>query len=180
MPKKIIFKLYNLPRYVKVYTSKNYFKYNYLFFFSKKGFLKYKFNRSEMLIDSQKGKLKISGYNYSLYNTYKTIINTLISSVAFGFVKHLTLNGLGLKYRSKKNFFYLILGYSHLVKIKIPQNIKISHKKKSFFLESHDSMLLNDFIIKLKRFKPVDVYKGKGIRINGEKYIIKKGKQSSY
>ena len=180
MYKNTYFKILLIPKNIKIVTVKNYFNFNYIIFFSKMGFLKYKFNRNYINVSSKSNKIKLSGLNYILFKTYQTIINNILESVVYGFKLNLNLVGLGFKYRVLKNRIFFILGYSHLVSINIPKNLSIIFSKKKLVLFSHDKLLLNKFFMHLKSLRPIDVYKGKGFHISGQKIKVKKGKQTSF
>jgi large subunit ribosomal protein L6 len=178
--KGIYFKVLFVPKNIKIVTIKNCFNYNYIIFFSKMGFLKYKFNRNYINVSSKFNKIKLSGPNYILFKSYQKTVNNLIESVVYAYKINLNLFGLGFKYRVLKSCIFFILGYSHLVNINIPKNISINFSKKKLVLSSHDRLLLNKFFNNLKALRPIDVYKGKGFHITGQTVKVKKGKQTSF
>lgn len=177
--KKAYFKIVNLPKYIKTCSIDFYRKFSYIFLFSKNFFFKYKFNK-KVLVKSTNNKILFSGSDYSIFITYMKIIDNLCNSIYRIKSIELYIYGLGFKYRFKNKFLYFIFGFSHLIKIFIPGNIYIKFNKKFIILKSFDKLLLKDFIIKLKRIRPLDPYKAKGVRLKNEVINIKKGKQSSY
>lgn len=177
---KLYLKLFFLPKSVKTFSIVQYSKFNYVFLFSNNFFFKYKFNKRSMLVISKPQKIKVCGYNYSLFKTYYKIIDNLYSSIYYIKTKQLTVEGLGFKYKVKDNILYFIFGFSHLVKVYIPDNIHLIFNKKKIILRSFDNLLLRDFITDLKSIRPLDAYKAKGVRVKGEVIITKKGKQSNF
>jgi ribosomal protein L6P/L9E len=144
----VYIKLDFLPPAIKAYTIQTYAKYHYVFFFSKLGFLKYKFKKDKISIDTDAGKIKVVSSSPIMLGTYLNKITSIYYDISKGHVKYLSLVGLGFKYKLVKGFIFLILGFSHLVKVKLHKNIdlRILKKKKLIRLESKDKLLLNWFI----------------------------------
>ncbi len=93
-------------------------------------------------------------------------LNTIVQNIIKlpGFYYKLILIGLGYKYFIYKNCLYILIGFSHY--ILFPLNllhIYIKCKKKKIFLFSKNKQNLLSFISKFKNFRPVNIYKGKGI-----------------
>ena len=177
--KKAFFKLINLPNYVKTCSIDFYSKFSYIFLFSKDFFFKYKFNK-KVFVKSKQKKVLFSGNDFGIFNTYMKIVTNLCKYVYSTESVELYIHGLGFKYKFKNNILYFIFGFSHLIRILIPSNLYIKFNRKFMILKSFDRLLLKDFIIKLKRIRPLDAYKAKGIRLKNEVISIKKGKQSTY
>lgn len=171
-----------LPSYIQSYTLTSFTKYNYVFLFSRFGFLKYKFNKKYLEVIVKQDKIKIGGSNFELFKTYSTILETICLGIKYQYSYWIKIIGLGFKYKLVKNRLYLILGYSHLIKIIIPKNLYLlnNSRKRKLKLISHDKFLLKFFIHFLKKIRPLDVYKAKGIRLKGEVFITKVGKKSMY
>lgn len=80
------------------------------------------------------------------------------------FTKRLKIAGLGYKILRENDILFLSLGYSKIIKIRIPEDIfNIIIKKRLLVLESSDRVKLGDFVSKLCRLKRKDIYKGKGL-----------------
>jgi ribosomal protein L6P/L9E len=124
----------------------------------------------------------LKGLNRGLLIHYSNIISKLSIGVRYGFSEFLKLVGLGFKYKLTSYYIYFVLGFSHIIKVPLVFNITIRllNKKKIIQLESHDYFLLHFFIHYLKSFRPLDVYKAKGIRLKGEVIVTKIGKQSAF
>jgi large subunit ribosomal protein L6 len=102
-------------------------------------------------------------------------IRYFIKKLSFPFTKKLIFRGLGLKFNLAENKKYIEfkLGYSHLIKLKIPENIKIKMLKNSIVFSSSNKVLLGNYIYKVKKLKMPNIYKGKGIWYKGEKIKLK-------
>ena len=177
-----LIKITKLPLFIKTYTIEKSSKYNYIIFFGFFGFLKYKFNNYFLSVSSYDGKYRLAGYNYPLFKTYAVIIKTIIQGIKYQYNYYLKLIGLGFKYKLSTDSIYFILGFSHILKVKLLNNIylELLKKKKIIHLRSHDRFLLKFFIYFLKKLRPLDIYKAKGIRFKGEVIITKVGKKSMY
>jgi large subunit ribosomal protein L6 len=105
----------------------------------------------------------------ALWGTTRSLLANLVEGVTKGFEKKLEIEGLG--YRASLNGQELILevGYSHPVKLTIPSEIKISVEKNVITLFGPDKELVGQTAAKIKRVKPAEPYKGKGIKYFGEK-----------
>jgi large subunit ribosomal protein L6 len=104
-----------------------------------------------------------------------------MKGVLRGFKKKIEVFGMGYKvnFDESTNSFILFIGYSHSIKYKIPSNVFVKIlKKNQVSLSSVNYQALMQTIATLKSFKKVDVYKGKGIKLQGEKLVLKEGKKS--
>jgi ribosomal protein L6P/L9E len=97
------------------------------------------------------------------FNQFVTRVDATIKSLNNTYRKKLTLKGLGFRItliENKKIEFKL--GFSHLIQLNIPQNLKVKIKKNFIFLESNNNVLLGNFMDKIISLKAPDSYKGKG------------------
>jgi len=117
--------------------------------------------------------------NKDLIHLLIKLISNKIDGVAKGFFSQLECNGLGYKAKiENKNTLVLKLGFSHKLKIEIPNNIKIFCSKSNkiiFFGVEKDKLF--EFIIKVKNLKKPDSYKGKGLIFKNENLKLKEGKK---
>lgn len=114
----------------------------------------------------------------------KSFFNFLTSSfhnILFGVEKIIYLKGIGYESFFSKDFKNLIfkLGYSHLIRVKIPKNLWIRFlSKSSISIRGNDKLYVSNFAKKLKSLRKKNRYKEKGIFYLNEKIILKKGKVS--
>lgn len=121
----------------------------------------------------------IEGKNKNLNNLYYTLVKQKIRGVLYGYIKKLKLVGIGYYGEVSEGSLVLKLGYSHPVKLKIPDSIFIKIKKRRrVILMGHDLEKLTEFISFLRSFRPPECYKGKGILFNNEKVFLKVGKKN--
>jgi large subunit ribosomal protein L6 len=158
-----------------------------------------KYNNSEMIVKGKFGtlqmiipeminiqqdesKLKISLNNESrnlrsLYGLYRTLINNMIIGVSEQFNLTLMLQGVGYRAAVQGKEIVLNLGYSHPVKMNIPETISVEViQNTTINLKSCDKELLGLFASKIRAWRRPEPYKGKGILYKNEQIIRKAGK----
>ena len=113
-----------------------------------------------------------------LWGTTRSLINSAIVGVSVGYEKILELNGVGFRAHLKGNVLEFQLGFSHNVSYKIPEGIKISVEKSTIVkVNGIDKELVGKVASEIKMLKPVEPYKGKGIKERGEYILRKEGKK---
>jgi len=154
-------------------------KSSYLFVFGLLGFIKYRFD-SNVLVRVDYNLIKIQAKK-ALFYTYTKIINNFYDWVSKKSKKSVSLAGLGFKFRLFNSKLLLVLGYSHIIKVLLPSNIKfILHNNRNLDLFCIDLISLNNFIYNLRRLKPPEPYKGKGILIEGTNTRRKESKKVDF
>ena len=113
-----------------------------------------------------------------LWGTTRSIINSALIGVSTGFEKILELNGVGFRANLKGNVLNLEIGFSHDVSYKIPEGIKLIVEKSTIIkISGIDKELVGKVSSEIKNFKPVEPYKGKGIKERGQYVLRKEGKK---
>ena len=113
-----------------------------------------------------------------LWGTTRSIINSALIGVSVGHEKILELNGVGFRANLNGNVLNLQLGFSHDTSYKIPEGIKLSIEKSTIIkISGIDKGLVGKVSSEIKMFKPVEPYKGKGIKERGQYIIRKEGKK---
>ena len=113
-----------------------------------------------------------------MWGTTRSIINSALIGVTIGYEKILELTGVGYRATLKGNLLNLQLGFSHDISYKIPQGIKLT-VEKSTVIKIHwiDKELVGKVASEIKMLKPVEPYKGKGIKERGQYVLRKEGKK---
>ena len=115
----------------------------------------------------------------ALHGLYRTLINNMIVGVSKQFEKTLILKGVGYRAVVQENEIILSLGYSHPVKISIPEKISVEIiKNTTVNLKSCDKELLGLFASNIRSWREPEPYKGKGILYKDEQIIRKAGKSA--
>lgn len=113
-----------------------------------------------------------------IWGTTRSIINSAIIGVSVGHEKILELNGVGFRANLKGNILKLQIGYSHDVSYKIPNAIKVLVEKSTIIkISGIDKDLVGKVASEIKMLKPVEPYKGKGIKERGQYVLRKEGKK---
>ena len=124
------------------------------------------------------GLIKSNESSNVLWGTTRSILNSAIIGVSSGHEKILELTGVGYRAMLKGNVLNLQLGFSHDTKYEIPTNIKILVEKQTVIkISGIDKALVGKVASEIKKFKPVEPYKGKGIREKGQFVLRKEGKK---
>ena len=113
-----------------------------------------------------------------LWGTTRSIINSALIGVSTGHEKILELNGVGFRANLKGNVLNLQIGLSHDVSYKIPEGIKLIVEKSTIIkISGIDKELVGKVSSEIKNLKPVEPYKGKGIKERGQYVLRKEGKK---
>ena len=113
-----------------------------------------------------------------MWGTTRSIINSALIGVSTGFEKILELTGVGFRANLKGNVLNLQIGFSHDVSYKIPEGIKLIVEKNTIIkIGGIDKELVGKVSSEIKNFKPVEPYKGKGIKERGQYVLRKEGKK---
>ena len=113
-----------------------------------------------------------------MWGTTRSIINSALIGVSTGHDKTLELTGVGFRANLKGNILNLQIGYSHDVSYKIPDGINILVEKNTTIkISGIDKELVGKVTSEIKKLKPVEPYKGKGIKEKGQYVLRKEGKK---
>ena len=125
--------------------------------------------------------LKLIKKNESLnkiWGTTRSIIANAVIGVTSGHEKILELSGVGFRASLKENILNLQLGFSHDTSYTIPKEVKITLEKSTIIkITAIDKELVGKVAAEIKMLKPVEPYKGKGIKERGQYVLRKEGKK---
>ena len=121
---------------------------------------------------------KIDQNSKRLWGMNRSLINNAVIGSVKGYEKILELVGVGYRAALKGNQLNLQLGYSHDINYDIPEGIKIVVEKQTTLkISGHDKQLVGLVVSKIKTFRKIEPYKGKGIREKGQYILKKEGKK---
>jgi len=113
-----------------------------------------------------------------MWGTTRSLINSAVQGVATGFEKTLELTGVGYRAMLKGTILNLQLGFSHDTTYEIPEGVKVTVEKNTTIkINGIDKQLVGKVVSEIKMFKPVEPYKGKGIKEKGQYVLRKEGKK---
>ena len=106
--------------------------------------------------------------------TARAIVNNMVTGVAAGFEKKLTLIGVGYRAQVQGSAINLTLGFSHPVVYNLPQGVTAETPSQTeIVLKSEDKQLLGQVAAEIRAYRPPEPYKGKGVRYSDE-YVRRK------
>jgi len=113
----------------------------------------------------------------SLHGLTRTLIANAVEGVTNGFSKSLEVVGTGYRASLEGETLVLAVGFSHLVKVSPPQGIKFEVEgNNKIKVSGIDKVLVGQIAAQIRKIRPPDPYKGKGIRYEGEEIKLKPGK----
>ncbi len=119
-------------------------------------------------------------FSLAMHGTVRAVIANMVKGVQTHFAKDLEIQGVGFKAALSGNVLDLSLGYSHPLKYEIPAGITVQVKDGTqIHVEGADRCMVGQVAADIKRYYPVEPYKGKGVRIVGEFVRRKEGKKKA-
>jgi large subunit ribosomal protein L6 len=108
----------------------------------------------------------------------RTLVANCIEGVSNGFSKTLEVNGVGYKVAVKGNNVELADGFSHPVVMPLPEGIEAKAEGNKLTVSGIDKQLVGEFAATVRRVRPPEPYKGKGIKYDNEQIRRKAGKSA--
>jgi len=118
-----------------------------------------------------------SRFANAMFGTVRSIVASMVKGVTEGYSKDLEIQGVGFKANLKGKQLDLALGYSHPILMEIPEGIRITVVEGTKVkVEGCDKQLVGAVTAEIRSYYPPEPYKGKGVRIVGERVRRKEGK----
>ncbi len=134
----------------------------------------------DMIINQEAGVIKIEMKDESqnsLQGLTRTLLNNMIIGVTEGFKKELEVNGVGYRVQKQGNKLIMNMGFSHTVEFEDRGDIKIeAPTQTSIIVTGIDKEAVGQLTAEIRKVRPPEPYKGKGIKYVGERIIRKEGK----
>lgn len=140
-------------------------------------------------VSQEEGELKLERRDdtkeeRSLHGLYRSLIHNMVVGVSEGYTKTLELVGVGFRASNEGQLLEMSLGYSHPVYLMLPDEVKVETKMERnkaplVTLSSPDKQLLGQICAKIRTFRKLEPYKGKGIKFVGEYVRRKSGKTAA-
>ncbi len=113
----------------------------------------------------------------ALHGLSRTLVSNTINGVKTAFVKKLEINGVGYRAAMQGTTLNLVLGYSHPINIVPPKSVKIEVEANTkITVSGSNKQEVGDIAALIRSKRPPEVYKGKGIKYEGEYIRRKAGK----
>jgi large subunit ribosomal protein L6 len=114
----------------------------------------------------------------AMWGMSRTLLANLVTGVTEGFTKKLEITGVGYRAAAQGANLQLQLGYSHDVAYPIPEGIQVQCPKPTeILITGIDKQKVGQVAAEIRRFRPPEPYKGKGVRYAGEFIFRKEGKK---
>ena len=148
----------------------------------KKGELKNSFPDTVKIV-KEEDKIVISPINNTksakgAWGLVRTVINNMVLGVEEGFTKSLVVNGVGYRAAVGDGILTLQLGYSHDIKLAIPNDLEVKCiKPTEISISGIDKQKVGQFASEVRALRKPEPYKGKGVRYSDEVIRRKEGKK---
>ncbi|MDZ7760961.1 MAG: 50S ribosomal protein L6 [Desulfovermiculus sp.] len=124
---------------------------------------------------TRKNDSKIAKEQYGLR---RTLLNNAVQGVSKGYEKGLELVGVGYRVAVSGDTVELSVGYSHPQKYQLPQGVSARAEGNRLFVSGIDKELVGEVAAQIRRIRPPEPYKGKGIKYTDEQVRRKAGKSA--
>ena len=122
-------------------------------------------------VGGEQGTVAVAG-------TIRALVQNMVNGVSVGFIKKLVLVGVGYRAKVQGNALDLSVGFSHPYVMKMPKGITVETPSNTeITLKGADKQLLSQVAANIRDVRPPEPYKGKGIRYENEKIVLKEGKK---
>ena len=136
--------------------------------------VKFELKEKELQVDRGGVENKENKSNHGLY---RSLINNMVIGTSTGFTQKLLLSGTGYRAKMSGKKLELSLGFSHPVLLDVPEGIECKLEgQTTIILSSIDKQKLGQFAANIRKIRPPEPYKGKGIKYEGEHVRRKAGK----
>jgi large subunit ribosomal protein L6 len=119
-----------------------------------------------------------SKHSQAMSGTTRALVANMVRGVSEGFVRNLTLVGVGYKAQAQGNMLNLELGYSHPVNHKMPAGVKVETPTPTeIIIKGSDKQVVGQTAAQVRAYRSPEPYKGKGVRYTDEVVAIKETKK---
>ena len=117
--------------------------------------------------------------NKMLHGTTRALLNNMIVGVSAGFMRELEIIGVGYRAAKQGDKLVISAGYSHPVELVTPKELTVEvPSQTSVVVSGIDKQLVGEFAANVRKVRPPEPYKGKGIRYKDEHVRRKEGKKA--
>jgi len=114
----------------------------------------------------------------AMAGTTRALINNMVRGVTDGFERKLELVGVGYRAQAQGKSLNLTLGFSHPVSFPVPEGISIETPSQTeVVIKGIDKQQVGQVAAEIRRYRPPEPYKGKGVRYSEERVVIKEAKK---
>jgi large subunit ribosomal protein L6 len=138
----------------------------------------------DMKVEEEDGTLTVArptdrGEHRALHGLTRSLIANMVEGVTDGYEKRLEIQGVGYRARLQGKSLELALGYSHPVAVQAPEGIEFEVPQPTeVVVRGIDKQAVGEVAAQIRKKRPPEPYKGKGIRYSGEHVRRKVGKRA--
>ncbi|HIN18987.1 MAG TPA: 50S ribosomal protein L6 [Gammaproteobacteria bacterium] len=115
----------------------------------------------------------------AMAGTMRALVSNMVTGVSVGYEKKLTIVGIGYRAQAQGNSLNLSLGFSHPVVYQIAKGVSVETPSQTEIVVSGtDKQLVGQTAAEIRRFRPPEPYKGKGVRYADEQVRRKQAKKA--
>ncbi|MDA8156832.1 MAG: 50S ribosomal protein L6 [Actinomycetota bacterium] len=114
----------------------------------------------------------------ALHGLSRSLVANMVAGVSQGYTRVMEITGTGYRAQVQGRKINFSLGYSHPVEYPLPDgiNAEVDKKQTTLTLSGIDKQMLGQVAAEIRKLRPPDAYKGKGVRYAGERIKLKAGK----
>jgi large subunit ribosomal protein L6 len=138
----------------------------------------------EMKVSVEDGTVKVErptdrGEHRALHGLTRSLIANMVEGVTDGFERRLEIQGVGYRAQLKGKSLEMALGYSHPVTVQAPDGIEFEVPQPTeVVVRGIDKQMVGEIAARIRKSRPPEPYKGKGVRYSGEHVTRKVGKRA--
>jgi large subunit ribosomal protein L6 len=138
---------------------------------------------SEVELTQEDGELKVaprsgSRFAMAITGTMRSLLSNMAHGVSEGYERKLELVGVGYRAQAQGKVLNLTLGFSHPVAYSAPEGIDIQTPSQTeVVITGTDKQKVGQVAAEIRRFRPPEPYKGKGVRYANERVVLKEAKK---
>ena len=115
---------------------------------------------------------------HAIAGTTRALLSNMVNGVSKGYERKLELVGVGYRAQAQGRKLNLTLGFSHPVAYPVPEGITIETPSQTeIVIKGVDKQKVGQVAADIRRYRPPEPYKGKGVRYAGEKVVLKEAKK---
>ncbi len=147
-----------------------------------KGALEMELNH-EVELGQEEGTLTLqprsgSRFAVAMAGTTRALLANMVRGVTDGFERKLELRGVGYRAQAQGNTLNLTLGFSHPVAYQVPEGVQVETPSQTeVVVRGSDKQKVGQVAAEIRRFRPPEPYKGKGVRYADERVVMKEAKK---
>lgn len=119
-----------------------------------------------------------SRFSVAIAGTTRALLANMVHGVSEGYEKKLELRGVGYRAQAQGSKLNLTLGFSHPVVYAVPEGVSVETPSQTeVVVKGTDKQKVGQVAAEIRRYRPPEPYKGKGVRYVGEHVVIKEAKK---